>query len=112
MARKPREWTPAEIAEVKAWEARQLAAGMCPWSGLPLGPGPNGVGHQCSICDCGGIPAEKMGKGMTEDDRTRVPTTPSNDPPAKDPDVAVPKAEPGPLTEVGPEPVVEGGTES
>lgn len=60
--RKPREWTPEDIAEVKAWEAKQLAAGRCPWSGLTLGPGQNEDVHHCSICDCGGIPAEKVGK--------------------------------------------------
>jgi hypothetical protein len=60
MARQPKQWTAQEIADVKAWEEKQLAAGMCPWSGLPLGPGPNGEPHRCSICDCGGIPAEKV----------------------------------------------------
>lgn len=100
--RKPREWTPQEIAEVKAWEAKQLAAGMCPWSGFALAKGEDGA-SRCSICDCGGIAEERM-KPAGQDDTTRVPTTPSNDPPVTDPEVPIPKAEPGPLTDVGPPP--------
>lgn len=60
--RKPRPWTPQEIADVKAWEAKQLAAGTCPWSGFALAAGEDGR-SRCSICDCGGIPAEKLAKG-------------------------------------------------
>lgn len=37
-----------------------------------------------------------------DQDAETVPTTPSNDPPATDPYMPVPKAEPGPLTDVGP----------
>lgn len=59
--RKPREWTAEEIAEVKAWEQKQLAAGMCPWSGQPLTEGEDGR-FRCSICDCGEIAAERVKK--------------------------------------------------
>lgn len=59
--RQPKPWTAEEIAEVKAWEAKQLAAGMCPWSGLPLDRREDGS-CSCSICDCNGVDETKVGK--------------------------------------------------
>lgn len=58
MSRKPREWTAKDIAAVKAWEVKQVAAGKCPWSGLLLYSREDGR-RSCHICDCPGYaPAE------------------------------------------------------
>lgn len=52
--RKPREWTAEDIAAVKAWEVKQVAAGKCPWSGLALLVDEDGR-SRCTICDCPGV---------------------------------------------------------
>lgn len=59
--REPKPWTPADIEAMQAYEARQLARGVCPWSGLALTDDGQGS-MRCSICDCHGIDPERVKK--------------------------------------------------
>lgn len=60
MSRKPRPWTPEDIAAVERWKAAKLAEGHCPWSGLPLSAREDTM-YRCDICDCPGIDAKELG---------------------------------------------------
>lgn len=66
MARTPREWTPAELKAMAEWEAQQVAQGLCPHSGLPLGEDEDGR-SRCRICDCAGYKPKEVPDGGRAD---------------------------------------------
>lgn len=63
VTRKPREWTPEELAAAQAWADQQAARGMCPHAGLPLLLGEDGR-SRCGICDCAGWPPVETGEPL------------------------------------------------